>query len=312
MSADDHFHIGRDAEFGAFWPFHPSSEVNLCVAIFFGLTTLMHTIQAFVYKQAFCWVVVMGCAWESVAFVLRFLGSMNGNIPAYYIASSILFNLAPLWVNAFVYMVGVRLIWLGQPEQTVWCIAGKKLAKVFVALDIICFLAQGGGTSLMSQASGSADDSKIKLGQGIYIFGCVAQLCFMAIFAVLLLTLRRNGKRSGQGWGHTRPILLLELVIYIVMILISIRVIFRLIEFGGGVSHDNPLTSNELYAVGFDAVPMIVALYLLNFVPPGRVLRGLETGWSGKILGDHELLVNDTHSRSLSSTLHPAWRPNME
>ncbi|KAF6805741.1 rta1 domain protein [Colletotrichum sojae] len=312
MSADDHFHTRRDAEFGAFWPFHPSPDVNFCVAIFFGLTTVMHIFQAFLYKQVFYWVVVMGCTWETVAFVLRYFGSMNGNVPAYYIVSSILFNLAPLWVNAFVYMVAARLIYLEQPEQRVWSISGKKLAKLFVALDIICFLAQGGGTSLMSQAGGSGDDSKIKLGQGIYIFGCVAQLCFMAIFAVLLLTLRRNGKRSGQGWGYTRPILLLELVIYIVLVLISIRVIFRLIEFGGGVSHDNPLTSNELYGVGFDAVPMIVALYLLNSVPPGRVLRGLRGGRSGKILGDHELLVNDTHSRSLSGTLHPAWRPNME
>lgn len=54
----------------------------------------------------------------------------------------------------------------------------------------------------------------------------------------------------------------------------QVRIIFRLIEFGPGLNADNPLLANEAYPLGLDAVPMLLALTLLNLMHPGFVLRG--------------------------------------
>lgn len=54
----------------------------------------------------------------------------------------------------------------------------------------------------------------------------------------------------------------------------EIRIIFRLVEFGPGADIDNPILANENFAFGLDALPMVLALVLLNVVHPGIVLRG--------------------------------------
>lgn len=50
--------------------------------------------------------------------------------------------------------------------------------------------------------------------------------------------------------------------------------IFRLVEFSPGAGDDNHISTNEMYAIGLDALPMFLALFMLNTVHPGWVLRG--------------------------------------
>ncbi|KAJ0357263.1 hypothetical protein COL154_010306 [Colletotrichum chrysophilum] len=61
-----------------FWPYIPSFEGNLALAILFGLSALVHLVQAVMYKQRYCWVIIMAGVWETSAFVLRTLGAKNG------------------------------------------------------------------------------------------------------------------------------------------------------------------------------------------------------------------------------------------
>jgi hypothetical protein len=57
--------------------------------------------------------------------------------------------------------------------------------------------------------------------------------------------------------------------------LITIRIIFRLVEFSNGMDADkNPIPYHEGYFYGLDGVPMIIACFLLNVVHPGRILQG--------------------------------------
>jgi hypothetical protein len=58
---------------------------------------------------------------------------------------------------------------------------------------------------------------------------------------------------------------------------IQVRIIFRLVEFGPGVSRDNPVLTNENFVFGLDALPMVIALGLLNIFHPGLVLRGSDS-----------------------------------
>jgi hypothetical protein len=58
---------------------------------------------------------------------------------------------------------------------------------------------------------------------------------------------------------------------------IQVRTVYRLIEFGPGLTADNPLVSNEVYPFALDALPMSLALTMLNAMHPGFVLRGTDS-----------------------------------
>ena len=92
----------------------------------------------------------MGAAWEFISFSLRVAGSRNQQSTGLAISSQILLLLAPMWVNAFDYMVLGRMIYFFVPEQQVWGIKGIKLTKIFVWLDILSFLTQAAGKPSVS------------------------------------------------------------------------------------------------------------------------------------------------------------------
>ena len=60
--------------------------------------------------------------------------------------------------------------------------------------------------------------------------------------------------------------------LYVVLGLITIRIIFRLVQYSAGILSSIP--THEVYFYCLDAVPMTLALCLLNVMHPGRVLVG--------------------------------------
>lgn len=78
----------------------------------------------------------MGVLWELITFAARSVGAkFQQSVAPVYVALLIL--LAPIWVNAFVYMVLGRMIWFFVPEQKIWGLRGIKVAKYFVWLDVM-------------------------------------------------------------------------------------------------------------------------------------------------------------------------------
>jgi hypothetical protein len=52
------------------------------------------------------------------------------------------------------------------------------------------------------------------------------------------------------------------------------RIVFRLVEYSHGVKSNIP--SHEAYQYALDSVPMLLALVILIFVHPGRIMPGKE------------------------------------
>ena len=126
--------------------YYPSFAAALIFAIVFGITTTLHIYQAFAHKKLrLCWVIIMGATWEFASFALRTAGTKNQQSTPIAFVSQILVLLAPMWVNAFDYMVMGRMIYFFVPEQKIWGIKGVKIAKIFVWLDVLSFLTQVGG-----------------------------------------------------------------------------------------------------------------------------------------------------------------------
>lgn len=78
----------------------------------------------------------MGAMWYTAGFALRALVPDDPGSITYGATSQILILLAPLWLNGFVYMIIGRVVLYFVPEKKVWNISARKLALVFVLLDI--------------------------------------------------------------------------------------------------------------------------------------------------------------------------------
>lgn len=62
--------------------------------------------------------------------------------------------------------------------------------------------------------------------------------------------------------------------LYTSLVFISVRIIYRLAEFSGGMDESNPLPFHEVYAYVFDAIPMLFAIIVWNISHPGSILQG--------------------------------------
>ncbi|KAH7136364.1 RTA1 like protein-domain-containing protein [Dactylonectria macrodidyma] len=267
-------HVPPDA-CNAHYGFYPSWQWNLVFAVAFGITTLIHIVQAWRFKKTFCWVIIMGSLWETVCFIVRFLGARNQQELTYVIVSTLLFLLAPIWINAFAYMVIARLVHFLLPERKA-ILSARWIAKSFVAADVLSFAVQAVGGSMLADD----DPEQKETGRRIYIGGIAIQLLFVLIFIVVagkfvrrLRALMTDGKlEREETW--VRPVIW---TVFAGLFLIVVRIIFRLIEFGGGANGENELLKHEAYQLCLDALPMLLALVLLNAVHPAIVLKGPES-----------------------------------
>lgn len=88
------------------------------------------------YRKRFCWVIVVGTLWECLGLIMRTYSTINQTKSTTASAGQLLVLLAPLWVNAFVYMIFGRMVYYFVPEKEVMGIRAEKLAKIFIWLDV--------------------------------------------------------------------------------------------------------------------------------------------------------------------------------
>ncbi|KAF5685293.1 phospholipid-translocating ATPase [Fusarium denticulatum] len=205
--------------------FYPNWEDNTAFAVAFDLSTVAHLAQAVILKQ-------------------------GPEQAAYVTVSTLLFLLAPIWINAFIYMIVARLVH--------FVISAQWLAKIFFIFDVMGFIIQ------------VADGHIYMVGIGIQL-GCV--VVFLVIHGIFYRELSLNA-RIGKQETRSRWLKPLCWVVYIVLILIVVRVIFRLVEFGGSANKNNVVLLHEEFQLYLDALPMLIALVLPNVVHPGQVLKG--------------------------------------
>ncbi|KAF5231600.1 hypothetical protein FAUST_9162 [Fusarium austroamericanum] len=248
--------------------FDPSFAANLAFCVLFGLTTIAHLAQA-----RFCWVAIMGATWETIAFAFKTLGSHDQQNLTYLTVGQILFLLAPLWINAFVYMGVARMVYFGMPSQKLLGIKAVRMTLLFVWLDVILFLVQGTGGVMLSNTD--ADSDTIDIGMKVYMAGVALQLAVVLVFSGITVffyfKLRQLEGRSMKCMKW------LIWTMVVVLMLIMTRIVYRLVEFGPGVNAHNTLLIHEGYPLGLDATPILIALVLLNIMHPGFVLRGPES-----------------------------------
>lgn len=175
-------------------------------------------------------------------------------------------------VNAFDYIVLARMINFFVPERRIGIFKPSLLAKIFVILDFGSFIVQMIG-GFMANGTGEQQMNGIHVymgGIGIQQFFIVCFLVLAVQFHRLMLQLDRAGRLFGdkQKWRH------LLYALYGSLLAITVRIIYRLVEFSSGYGVNNPIPYHEWYMYVFDGIPMAIAIAFWNFVPPGAVLQG--------------------------------------
>jgi RTA1 like protein len=269
---DDHVPID---DCRAIWLYDPSITAAIIVSIAFGLSTVIHIIQARVYRMPFCWVIIMAGIWETTGFILRIIAAKNQLNLGLYVPEELLILLAPIWVNAFDYMLLGRMVYYFLPEQKIFGIHATRFATYFVTMDVSSFIVQAIGASILSQGS-TESTSTLNLGLHIYMGGVGVQEAFILCFLCLAIRfhrrmrdLERQGVLEEKGKLKWRRLLY---TLYISLTLITIRIIFRLVQYASGFTSTIP--THEAYFYTLEALPMILALYVMNITHPGGTLVG--------------------------------------
>ena len=262
----------KDAPDTVWPPFCPSTGAAYLFAILFGLTTVAHIAQAILHRKGYAWVIIMGASWQTGAYITRILSIHNYSSSGLYSAWFILILLAPLWINAFVYMVLGRMVYNFTTSAKVLGIKAWRFGLYFVLLDIVAFLIQATGASMAS--GNNLTNDQIERGLHIYMGGIGFQLFFIICFIYVAYSFHRQLNANSSTSGDVRAHRLL-FVVYTVLGLITVRIIFRLIEYANGYSAGIPV--HEAYQYCFDSIPMLFALVLLNMWHPGRIMPGKES-----------------------------------
>jgi hypothetical protein len=230
-----------------------------------------------ILEKRYCWVIITAALWLTTSFALHAAGAHDQQNLGYAMSHQLLFLLAPLWVNAFVYMTLARLVHLVLPTGSVLRIPAHRIAALFVWADIISFLIQGVGASM---AGPGADPKVVKIGINVYMAGIGIQEAFILVFVGLMVTFQRKAKaleQQGVTSVREKRWRMLQYTLYAVLVAITVRIIYRIAEYAGGIKPSNPVPFHEAYSYALDAFPMMTALLLLAIFHPGRVLVGPES-----------------------------------
>jgi hypothetical protein len=114
----------------------PSIGASILFSILFGFTMIYHIYQAAVYHTSFCWVLIMSATWQTAAFIIRCFSIEDPTNVVVNDVTYCLVLLAPLWTNAFCFMVMARLTHMFMPDKRILGIKGSRLGVYFVILDI--------------------------------------------------------------------------------------------------------------------------------------------------------------------------------
>ena len=258
-------------------PFCPNVGAAYFFAVLFALTLIAHIVQSIIYRKGYSWVIAMSALWQFLAYMFRILSINHVTMQAYYTPYFVLILLAPLWSNAYVYMVLGRMVYNYTFSAKILKVKAWRFGLIFVLLDIFAFVVQLVGATMASGTD--VPKHQVQLGLHIYMGGIGLQQFFVFCFLALAFQFQKQMARDIPGASRSRPMLLLYIV-YTVLTLITIRIVFRLIEYSKGIQ--SGVVLHEAYQYIFDSLAMLVALVLFNIVHPGRIMAGKEADFPSR------------------------------
>ena len=219
-----HGNVPSDA-CNANYQYDPAFAPAAAFTAMFGILVAAHLIQAIVHRKSYCWVLIMGVVWETAGYVFGALGALKQQNQVFSQANGLFLYLAPLWVNAFVYMTMGRMIHYFLPERRIFFFKGRLLGRTFVLADITCFVIQMIGAVMILGGSQNHNVSTENNGLKIFKGGALLQEGFILLFLGIAISFHVRAVQIQRRTGHAlRPQnwLWLSLTLYFVLVMITV------------------------------------------------------------------------------------------
>ena len=66
------------------WNFSPNLGASAFLSVLLGFTTIAHLVQAILYRKAYCWIIIVSGAMQTLSYIFRSLSIQNpASLPAY-------------------------------------------------------------------------------------------------------------------------------------------------------------------------------------------------------------------------------------
>ncbi|KAI0756926.1 RTA1-domain-containing protein [Daedaleopsis nitida] len=259
----------------------PTRSVCYVFVVLFAITSLLHLWQAM--RSRAWWLfptVVIAAIAEVIGWVARTQGSYDPTKRQTFIIQTTVLVLAPTpFVAALFVGFGRITARLGSDYSRLRPVF---YSRVFLTLDVISIMVQGAGGGMAASAQ---DPDKIRLGSNVILGGLIIQIASMTIFCFLMAEYawRRAGDRPYHKTSYTesaekmpmdRHVKMLIAGICITTAFTYVRCIFRVIEFADGFN--GTIAHTEMLFNVFDGMMITLAMYTLNFMHPGLLLRAMQ------------------------------------
>jgi hypothetical protein len=227
---------------------------------------------------------------ETLGFVLRLVCILTGVSLAKFLIMQICMLLAPNILALMNYNTVTEIIALSNIKSNKPYLNPKKLSVFFIICTITSsiFQAVGGGI----QTVASLRDTGVKLT----IVGLSLQLGIFAIFSVLLAYVTRKKSLQYHVEEVENPKRGALIRIYIALTLLTLRIIYRLAQFGTG--NFGPISTHEWCLYVFDS--LIVAVCFLIYATLNNCFP--KRGEEERILREQDEEVRDLNTLNSSVT----------
>jgi len=199
--------------------------------------------------------------------------------------------IAPTFFTAGIYVVLGRLIQImGRSTSP---ISAAAYLWIFCTCDILSLVIQAVGGGMAATAVAATPPRGSKTGTNIMVGGIVFQMASITVFVGFFAEFLRRVRLQKKSLGSKIDVLIGATAFSCAMI--YMRSIYRTIELLQGWS--GYLITHEAYFIGLDAVPMLLAVSVFNFIHPGWFLPR-----SRKDLGNVEESGDDFNRGSIAVT----------
>ncbi|KAH6972944.1 RTA1 like protein-domain-containing protein [Ilyonectria sp. MPI-CAGE-AT-0026] len=250
--------------------YDPSVAGAVIFALFFGAASFRH-IQLIIKTRTWSFIpFFIGCLFETIGYAARAYSAKQtpdwSLVP--YIIQSMLILLGPAFFAASIYMVLGRLI-RNLDGQDYSLIRVNWLTKFFLLGDILSLFGQSGGGGLLAMAD---SESSINTGNKVILLGLAIQLIFFGFFIIVtaVFHVRISRRPTIKSQTTNSPWRKFILVLYFVSLLISVRSVFRMIEYAQG--NNGSLMQKEVYSYVLDALLMLAVAAVFAVFHPSTIL----------------------------------------
>lgn len=209
-----------------------------------------------------------------VALIWMIYASGTTSIYSAYVAFQCLVVLSPNLLQAVVYRTVGQVARVGNLSQRGGCLKASFISVFFIILDVACLIIQAVGISIWAseKSSGQPNVDTVKLGSYITVVGLGLQLVSFSIFIILARYIQRHAE---NGFRRHKEHGLLYSGVYLSILLVSIRNIYRFVEFlDGAIVYPSAsgIAENQALFYGLETLPVLLAFASLIIFSPTYLL----------------------------------------